>query len=267
MYTTIYIDSVFAVNMVMNMYILTLTTRSLRRTATRKRIIGVSALTAALYCAILCIPEISYEGKAGLFLLPTSILFVKLGCQTKGIRQLLRAMGFLFTYAILLGGFMLFARGQSTWIAKKEETIWGLLGVGYVGYALVDLGLKKWKEEQRQHFCRVNIPYEGHEVCVQALIDTGNSLVEPISQKPVTILEERVWEQLPMLKREEKFRMVPYNSIGKSQGMMEAYEVEQLTIEANDRRILCEKVMVGICKGQIASKGDYQMILHPKLLE
>ncbi|MDE7286310.1 MAG: sigma-E processing peptidase SpoIIGA, partial [Lachnospiraceae bacterium] len=51
---TIYIDSIFLLNLVMDLYLLTLTARILGKTATYPRIFAGSAVGAAGYCTALC---------------------------------------------------------------------------------------------------------------------------------------------------------------------------------------------------------------------
>lgn len=40
----------------------------------------------------------------------------------------------------------------------------------------------------------MKIVWNGREAVVQALVDTGNSLYEPISHKPVSIIEKQAME-------------------------------------------------------------------------
>ena len=100
---------------------------------------------------------------------------------------------------------------------------------------------------------------------VMALIDTGNGLTEPISKKPVAILEENEWKKLKIWMKPEKYKIIPYHSIGKERGMLEGYEIDALEIksDAGDKRF--DKVIIAIFKGKISQKGSYQMILPPEL--
>lgn len=261
----IYIDSIFLLNFILNLFLLTLTARTLNRTATRFRVIGGSAAGALGYCIILLLP-LPYSVKIVMGLIPVSIGMCGITFRSRGFRSVLRETGYLFVYAFLLGGAMLFLLNRFTFLNRAGGKVAGVLGVGYVCFALADFFLKKHRDRKANPFCRVVIPCGEGEVRVNALIDTGNGLREPVSGKPVSILEKAVWEQLGPLMREEKLKLIPYHSVGNSHGLMEGYELSALIIEKEEQKICCEKVVVGICEGEISSGKRYQMILHPDMV-
>ncbi len=261
----IYIDSIFLINFILNLFLLTLTARTLNRTATRFRLIGGSAAGALGYCIILWLP-LPYSGKILIGLIPVSIGMCGITFRSRGYRNVLRETGYLFVYAFLLGGAMVFLLNRFTFLGRAGGKAAGIMGVGYVCFALTDFFLRKHRERKADPFCRVVIPCGEEEVCVNALIDTGNGLREPVTGKPVSILEEAVWERLGALMREEKLKLIPYHSVGNSHGLMKGYELASVIIVKEEQRICCEKVVVGICEGEISSGKQYQMILHPDLV-
>lgn len=262
----IYIDSIFLINFILNIFLLTLTAKTLNRTATRRRIIAISAVGALGYCIILCLP-LSYSGKILIGLIPVSVGMAKLTFNTKGVRGIIRETGYLFVYAFLLGGVMLFLLKRFSFLNRHSGKIWCVLGVAYIIYSTLDYVGKKHRSRKANPFCKVFIPCGDKEVVITALIDTGNGLKEPVTGKPVSILEEKIWEQLKPLMREEKLKVIPYHSVGNSHGMMEGYELPGLIVEQEAQKVCYEKVIVGVCQGQISSGKRYQMILHPELLE
>ena len=103
------------------------------------------------------------------------------------------------------------------------------------------------------------------EIEVNALIETGNSLREPVSGKPVSVVEEEMLGRLSGIKIPEKLKVIPYHSVGKSNGIMEGYEIPEMIIEDEGENLRWQKVIVGISKNKISANGRYQMILHPDL--
>jgi len=67
--------------------------------------------------------------------------------------------------------------------------------------------------------------------------------------------------------RKENFRIVPFHSVGKDRGILEAYFIEKMEIKKEGEHIVIEKPMIAITKDNISGKKEYQMILHPALLE
>lgn len=107
----------------------------------------------------------------------------------------------------------------------------------------------------------VKITMENQTISVTALKDTGNGLIDPISKKPVSIVERETIKQL--ISDNAKITYVPFKSVGKESGIMKAYIVEQVTIENRKYK----DAIIGIFDGKLSADNKYNMILHPKLLE
>ena len=68
-----------------------------------------------------------------------------------------------------------------------------------------------------------------------------------------------------MWMKPEKFKMIPYHSIGKENGMLEGYEVGAMEVKGDTGEKQFDKVIIAIFKGKISQKGGYEMILPPEL--
>lgn len=102
---------------------------------------------------------------------------------------------------------------------------------------------------------------------MQALLDTGNHLADPVSKAPVCLISGKLASQIDSLFMPEKYHAIPFQSIGKDRGILNAYELPFLTVEDHEQRVRKEHVIVAICNTGIPEKSIYQMILHPRLLE
>lgn len=96
---------------------------------------------------------------------------------------------------------------------------------------------------------------------VNALIDTGNNLYEPITGKPVSIIEAKSLGQMRNMKVEKLF-CVPYKSVGVIQNTLYAIMVDRITIYYSSKKRTFDNVLVGIYKGELTSKNNYKMILN-----
>lgn len=262
---TIYIDSIFLFNLVMDLYLLVLLLKVLGKTATHTRIFAGSAAGAVGYCIVLCLPGIPYMLKVLFGMIPIGMLMIKITCRVKGIKELLRATGYLFTFSFLLGGFIIFLNGKIPFLAKHRDSLTAIAGAGFMGYVALKKGIMAYQEKLHHHFCTVCLPGNTGEVEVSALIDTGNGLTEPVSGKPVAVLEEGVWGKLTDRMKPEKFKVIPYHSLGKAEGILEGYEIDHMTVRGKNGEKQFEKVIVAIFKGKVSGKGGYQMILPPEL--
>ena len=262
---TIYIDSVFLINLVMDMYLLALTVKILGRTATCPRIFAGSAVGAVGYCIVLCLPEIPYPWKVLLGMVPVGGLTVKIACGTKGFGELLRGLGILFSCSFFLGGFILFLREKVILFAGHGDSIAVLFGVAFIGFVFLKKLISLYKKKKRELFCKVSLLGDSGIVEFAALIDTGNGLIEPISRKPVAILDVDQWKNLERWMKPEKYKIIPYHSLGKENGVMEGYEIDTMKVKGKDNEKQFDKVIIAIFKGKVSGKGGYQMILPPEL--
>lgn len=192
-------------------------------------------------------------GSSLISLLTTAMIF-----RLRHIGAVFRVTGYLLIYAFLFGGMM-------KNLPYDQRSIWYILGIGMLGYLLVSWWLEQTGKRNSPKICRVHLSSGIHQQDLYALIDTGNSLREPISGKPVIIMDLEVWEAMPELRVAEKLKLIPYHSIGKAHGMMEGYEIPELVIEQGDVRLEWQKVIAGMSQTRIAADGRYQVILHPEL--
>ena len=263
MANVLYIDSIFLINFVMDLFLLTLTVKSLKKTATFKRIIAGSLTGAAGYCLVLVLPHISYPVKVLCGMIPITVGMLKISCKVKGVKQLCFGSGYLFTYSFLLGGFMLFLRNNIPAFREREFSIWLILLAGYLGFQICIWGIRKYKKTAQNHFCEVEFSGDGEPITVFGLVDTGNGLKEPISGKAVAVLEEEVFDKMTWAKREEKYKVIPYHSIGTEHGILEGYEVDRVLVKTESEARELRDVLVAVYKGRLSVKGEYRMILPP----
>lgn len=259
------IDSLFLVNFVMNLYLYMLTAKTLKRTATRIGVNCGSLAGAALFCLLILAPGIPafikrFIGPFTINMIMTAFIF-----KTTKIKEILRCTGYMSIYAFFLGGLIKALFSNVPFLHKRQESIWCILGIGMLGYEIASWWIWQMKKRKANHIYAVRLSGYGNEVTVTALADTGNSLKEPISGKPVSVIEEEALERLKGVKQPEKFKLIPFHSVGKDKGVMEGYEIPEMVVESEKGSIRWQKVIVGISKNKISASGKYQMILHPDL--
>lgn len=109
---------------------------------------------------------------------------------------------------------------------------------------------------------------EGEKSCrVTALMDSGNGLLEPVSKEPVCIVQKEVMQKLGLLQKPEKFRLVPYHSVGRQHGLLKAAAVEEMYLQKGAQKLTKRKVWLAASEQALSTSGRYQLLLHPALLE
>lgn len=263
MYYILYIDRLFFLNFCMDFFALALTNISMGRKLSPFRLI-LSACTGAAGCiAVLFLPALPYAikiltGFAGLSVLMIWILYPK-----GNIHFFVKALSSLYIFSFLLGGVLIFLKKYIK--TDGNNYIFTVLLPSAVVYFVLRFLLKRKKEVQNE--CEVLLNCGDKQLKVKAFIDSGNMLTDPISKRPVSIIEEECLKKAEIVMPDEKCKAIPYHSVGKKNGILMGFEFPEMKISSRNTDKRVEKVIIALSKDALFTNGRYQMILHPQLLE
>ncbi len=137
-------------------------------------------------------------------------------------------------------------------------------------------------------FCNLKVCNNGKEQTLRAMIDTGNLLKDPITNSPVIIIEKnKLSNILPKeilentdkiingryefsdeyLKYASKFRVLPFSSLGKQNGMLLGFKVDKIEAEINNEEIIREDAIVGIYDKKLSNRNRYQGLIGLNYVE
>lgn len=264
MYYEIYADSLLMLHFFLNLYLLALVNQLLHKVASRKRLV-FGAFLGALCAMIPMILPITYQlGRSIGFLLSVWIM-CKYTFRIEEKKHLLKVMEKMVVITLVLGGFFR--------LVIKYGTGWGngipgmvvMFGLAPFVYWLSGRLLIKKREQQCE--CKVMLRNGKQNVEMMALLDTGNTLVEPISGSPVSVAEPETLQRLLGGECPIGCRMVPFCSVGKQHGLMKAYLVKSLWVEVEGCYKECQNVYVGENQEFFKEGCRYQLILNPGILE
>ena len=255
----LYLDVYILENILLNLVLLVFTLIMMGR-----RIRFIRLLTAALSGGVLSVVPIITGMNYG-------VLYILL-VWTAGLLMVMIASGG-GTISEQTAGTLYFYIMSFAWnklIAGLEK----IVGMGYavcilalfiMGTVTIYLCMKK-KREKQQTVYQVQIVRNDSKVSIKALLDTGNALREPISGRPVSIIEKDVYDELHCEELQEKCRIIPYHSIGREHGLMKGIEVDELVIWEGKEPHIQKDAMVALYEGKLTTNGSYQMILHASML-
>ena len=267
MHYELYIDSLFFLNFMMNLYLLLLVDRSTLRMASLGRLVAGAALGAV--CALL---PFMWGGRAACKLAVGAALgagsMLCITFRVRSLRMFLKLLERLTIYSFGMGGGMLFLIRLLPKLRKAFTSVPGILGMGALFFLLFGC-LRSAPYAEGHSLCRAVLGRNGRELAVRALIDSGNSLFEPISGKPVCVVGREVLDGLWEGAR-EGFRAVPYHSIGRRRGILPAYLLPELRLEAGGMEYLFTDVYVAVSDEEIsgadsAGAESVNMIINPRL--
>lgn len=264
----IYIDRLFALQAAQTLALLLLTGMFLRGYGATApgplwRMILYSGVEALFFCGVFLLPGMDGRIKNLLFAAGTLLLLAAVfRIRTPGL--FFRAAILFHGAAFLLGGMMYAWSGM---VGSRLMAHTFPAAVCAMVSAAVIVLVWNWEKERREKLLATVEILEGNvRVVTLALIDSGNSLYDPLSARPVSVVERSVLEGRIPLNRPEKFRLVPYHTLG-GRGVMQAIEVAEMRVKREGQDILIEKALLGLYDGEITREGTYRMILHPAMLK
>ena len=233
MYYELYVDSLFMVNFVMNLYLLLLVNQSSYRSATRLRLILGAAVGAVFYLIpFLWSGSVWFKLLLGLGVGISCMILIAF--RIESISSFLKVVEGLVLWSFLLGGVVLFLVKRLPVLGRWMAGMTGVLLMG----AMVCLAFSYMMERRRRlkDVCRVTLVCEEGSVKLTALVDSGNGLVEPISGKPVSIIEQHIFAGL-WSKTPPYYRAIPFHSIGRNRGILKGYLLPEIRMYMNRARM------------------------------
>lgn len=296
---TIYLDVVLIENLCMNYIILFATGYLLKRKMNHIRLI-LSALLGGIY-AIVAYMEILEIYSNLMLKIILSVVMVYLAYNSKSIKQMSKELLFFYLTSFVFGGcafaLLYFIKPQE--ILIKNGTYIGtyplkvaILG-GIVGFAITTLAFHfaKKRFSKKDMYCKITIYFNEEKVCTTALLDTGNMLKDPITRMPVIVVEKEILKNIlpdiilnnlnkiiggdvPKQVYEDenleyitKFRVIPFSSIGKTNGMILGFKANKVEVEDGENIEVVKNVVIGIYENTLSKKNQYSALIGLDLLE
>lgn len=296
----VYIDILILENIVINYFILLVTSKfSKNRTSNLRLFLG--ALAGALYVAIIiCFPRIeaSYNMWAKVFL---SMLMVAISFSFKKISGFFRTLAVFYVSTFIFAGatYAFMSLNQSGSFVKsgilynfQESKLTSLvLSIILAGIIIrIFMEILQYRYVKEKLLVNLKIAFESQTIDLAALIDTGNSLHDPLTNMPVIVVEYRaIKEILPQEIREifetskdddlesvtsivansrwiSRFRLIPFSSLGKDNGMLIGFKPDYIKIGEDKDKKGINNVIVGIYNNILSKNSRYKALLSPELI-
>ena len=259
----VYIDVFLVQNVLMDMQLLILTLLLLKEKIIFLRILAAS-LTGGVAAVMILMSGVGY-GITYILLVLTLDTVMLLVCMHHPIK---RGVPFrkLVMGVIYLHG-MVFAYGKLLACADRLVGIrFARLVVTAVIAGTIVFMLACRRLTETRHIYEV-ILTEGQENAVyKALFDTGNFLTDPVSGKPVSVVEETDIMKKWLERYPQKYKIIPYQSVGKEHGVLEGIVVDELVIQKEKEQVVKKEAVIALYKGRLSKDGDFQMILNHSLM-
>lgn len=251
----------------MDCWILLIVRKILRTRGSLWKLLLAACFGSACFCGAVLFPAGILGMRLVLAQLPAGAGMLWLSENPKGRRAWIKGMSSLYGTALLFGGLFTYFQYSGFFTNRMQAGI--LFFFGTAAYVVVSISIKIWDKIQEQE--KLYLEFElSLDKCILkgvCLLDSGNQLRDPISKKPVSIVESQWILPMERQKKEENIKLIPYHSIGKNHGMMRGFVGDKLVIKREGNFAVIKRPVIGISENSLSDKGDYQMILSPALLK
>ncbi|MGD9567336.1 MAG: sigma-E processing peptidase SpoIIGA [Sedimentibacter sp.] len=281
-----YIEYVFAENFLIDFILLFVTGKLIKRVIVYKRLIAAS-LVGALYVILT-----AYIGKDFMtyFIVKfsVSVLMIMIAYDSKGILVNIRVILCFYITSLIMVGIIT----ALYYLTYDRLTVNAIVISCFLGYIALHFFFKevKAKIEKNKYMRIMTINMGNLSRTLNAFIDTGNELTDPMTEKPVivvniesirNILGDELYENiLNFYKNKEKnyekllnennninLKIIRYNTISSKCEMMVCITPDEIKIKDYDNHIITADAVIGIYPKKISQKEDYDALLFNKILE
>lgn len=293
-----YLDILWIDNLLMNFIILWITSKIVKNQGAIWRL-WISAFLGATYAAVLFIPRFEmlsiFTMKIAL-----SITMLLVAYKFNSLKEYIKILGTFYAVTFVFGGAALGLYYFS------EDTIEIAGGVFYIkNYPVKVLFISttlviilfrgiwiiiKNRQLKSKLLYKVAIEFEKKSVLVDALLDTGNGLCDPISRAPVIVVEyqqiksilpaeirmvfsseqendlEFVIKMITKCSWVERFRMIPYTALGKSNGMLIGFRPDRVLVFMDEKWHVINGTIIGIYNQKLSKDEQYHALIHPEII-
>lgn len=294
----VYLDILIIENIIMNYIILWVTAKFSRESTTYIRLL-VSACVGAAYAALVFFPSLEVLYSI-VFKILFSFVLVVIAFSPYKSYQFLRLLSIFYTVSFIFGGaafglfyFSDFGVVVSNGIFYISDFPVKILlistVISYVVIKFVWTAIQN-KLSKENLYIVIDIIFDDKKINLKALIDTANSLYDPISNFPVIVVEfDAVKNLLPTEVRDifdkskendlslvtnivsnsdwiSRFRLIPFSSLGKDNGMLIGFKPDEVFIDEIERKKELKNIIIGIYNKKLSKDESYSALLHPEII-
>ena len=292
---TIYIDIIIVENLIMN-YIILYATGIISKDKISYTRIFFASLIGAVYAVTEYILKLNIYSNI-LIKIILSIIIVYVAFYPQNVKKMCKQLVMFYVTTFTFGGvatYLIYVLKPQNIIIKNGMYVGTyvlkviFLGA-IVGTAILFVAFKlaKNKITKKDMICKIRIKINGKEKVLDAMVDTGNMLKEPITGTPVAVVERTsLYDLLPKeilnntesilggdfgkipedIKNEyiPKLKIIPFTSLGRQNGMLVGIKPEKIEV-INEQIEENKNAIIGIYNKSLTKRGEYKALIGLEL--
>ncbi len=275
----VYWDILFLINFLMD-YLTIYASSKLSGVYSSKLKTGLAALVGGVYGVFMF--EKTFTGLIGIIV---SALMIYIAFSRINIKLVLIFYFNLF----LLGGIgmylnNLFASHKMIgYMIYSENIIWLTLIGSVLSVFLICTLFKIFKRNiiKERQIQKILVSFEGKNVIISGLMDTGNLLLDPVTGYPVILVfYEKIKDILPGslklflsedghlttlldIKYKNIIRLVPYKTAG-NESVLKGFRPDFVMLNDNDKRVV-KDVIIAVVYRKMSANNEFEAVLNPQI--
>jgi stage II sporulation protein GA (sporulation sigma-E factor processing peptidase) len=257
------IDVLIIENIMVNYFLLYITSQTIRIKTNFKRVILPSTL-GGLYVVTMVFPKLKLLTTLP-FKLLIAVIMIIIMLRVKDLILNIKALLIYILYSMMMAGICFFIEisGNSNAVYNRillNFSYKELMLVVILLYVLINrmvIYIRDRKQLLSLTYI-VEIVDKESQKLVTALLDTGNELREPATNLPVMILERSYIEHFQIGNDERLY--IPYKVVNGQGGMLLGFKPDYIIIH-NGSEMKRRDVVVAFCDGKLSDLNDYNALL------
>ena len=255
-------------------------------------IMGTMFSTA--YSLIIFLPSLLFLSKY-IFKILISVLIVYITFRSKNLKLFFYQWLCFYIVSFIFAGAIMSLSSSFTNIRDilaKEFNLFQIFGIRHIIIgvliaiiiSIIVFGYNYKKKQIEKLLVEAKITIKDHDLLIKALVDTGNTLKEPLSNRSVFIVElsklmtilpeelidfyknrsnRRIEDLLIDLSDDLQLTLVPFKSIGNDNGIILGFKPDSVIVkQANEEdEIILSNIIIGIYDGNLSSENDFSGLL------
>jgi stage II sporulation protein GA (sporulation sigma-E factor processing peptidase) len=290
----VYIDVLFATNLVVNYLILLATGKLAGRAVKTGRLLLASGVGALYAASALVFPLTAAYSLAAR--LAFGLFMVALSFPGQTVQSFVTvAVSFYLCSAMAAGtamalqSYRVSALLQNAVVPSGDAAVhWWIVAASLTVLSIFPIVARAGGFQPGKPLPLIGLELEvgGRTLGLTGLVDTGNNLRDPVSNLPVVVVDWEplraimpgevfafflsTWDSMPEdLSRTpmgKRLRLIPYESLSGRKGVLPGFRPDHVVILEKDGHRVRKDAIVGVSGERLSPSGLYQALLHPDLV-
>ncbi|BDR80719.1 sigma-E processing peptidase SpoIIGA [Clostridium tetani] len=259
----IYLDILFLENFIINRFLLSLTAKTVKEKV-NSIFLSLASVIGSSYLLFILIGKKTYANNI-FFKLLVAFCMVFTTFRKKNIIFKLKTTFIFILYSILLAGICIFMQiangnGLKSNVAIVNFPYKKLLMAIILLYLVLERIVSFIRDRivLDKLIYKIDIDLKNSKKSINAFLDTGNELVEPVTNLPVIVVEKDIFQKNEIEDYDTIY--IPFSVVNGDGGMLKAIKPEMVSIYKK-REIEKKEVLIAFSDKKLSSSGDYRALL------